>query len=64
MDAQPNYLNNTVFSGDVVYNKNKEDPTHFILRLKLLNKAMPTYDLVESSKDRVPHTDEKVNTPS
>ena len=32
-DAKPNYLQNTIFGGDVVYNKNQEYPSHFILRL-------------------------------
>ena len=52
MDAQPNYLTNTVFSGDVVYNKNNEAPEHFILRLKSLNKALPNDDRTRASSDR------------
>ena len=61
-DAKPNYLQNTIFSGDVVYNKNKEDPAHFILRLKSLNKALPTYDHASSSTFIVPDNSENVNT--
>ena len=61
-DAKPNYLQNTIFSGDVVYNKNKEDPAHFILRLKSLEKALPTYDHAESSNKIIPENAEKSNT--
>lgn len=60
-DAKPNYLQNTIFSGEIVHNKNSEDPAHFILRLKSLEKAMPTYDLAGSSKDSIPETAEKSN---
>lgn len=63
-DAKPNYLQNTIFDGDIVYNKNEEDPAHFILRLKSLKKAAPTHDLAESSNSSVPHPDEKVNRES
>ena len=62
MDAQSNYLKNTVFSGDIVYNKNKEDPAHFILRLKSLKKALPTYDHAESSNISIPDFEEKSNS--
>ena len=46
MDTKPNYLQNTIFSGEIVYNKSSEDPAHFILRLKSLEKAVPTYETV------------------
>lgn len=52
-DAKPNYLQNTIFSGEIVYNKNSEDPAHFILRLKSLKKAVPTYDLAGSSDNSI-----------
>lgn len=58
-DAKPNYLQNTIFSGNVVYNKNGEDPAHFILRLKSLDKALPTYDRAESSTDSISQKSEK-----
>ena len=35
-DAKSSYLQNKVFSGEVKYNKNNEDPAHFISRLKSL----------------------------
>ena len=60
-DAQPNYLQNTIFSGDIVYNKNNEDPAHFILRLKSLKKALPTYDPAESSTTSISDSAEKIN---
>lgn len=60
-DAKPNYLQNTIFSGEIVYNKNNEDPAHFILRLKSLEKAVPTYDLAGSSTNSIPDSAEKVN---
>ena len=60
-DAKPNYLQNTIFSGDIVYNKNNEDPAHFILRLKSLEKAVPTYDLAESSNPIISENTEKIN---
>ena len=60
-DAKPNYLQNTIFGGEIVHNKNSEDPAHFILRLKSLEKATPTYDLAGSSKDSIPDSEEKVN---
>ena len=63
MDAKPNYLKNTVFSDDIVYNKNNEDPAHFILRQNLLTKAgASAYDLTESSKDSIPDSAEKSNS--
>ena len=58
-DAKPNYLQNTIFSGKIVYNKNSEDPAHFILRLKSLEKALPTYDLAKSSNKSIPQNSEK-----
>ena len=61
-EQKTNYLQNTVFSGDVVYNKNQEDPSHFILRLKPLNKALPTYDREGSSKVSVAQSGNKVKT--
>ncbi len=61
-DAKPNYLQNTIFDGDVVYNKNNEEPAHFILRLKSLNKALPTYDRASSSIDSIPENSGNVNT--
>ncbi len=48
-DAKSNYLQNKVFQGEIKYNKNNEDPAHFILRLKSLKKAVPNDDLAESS---------------
>lgn len=60
-DAKPNYLQNTVFGGEIVYNKNKEDPAHFILRLKSLEKALPAYDLAGSSINSIPQNGENVN---
>ena len=60
-DAKPNYLQNTIFGGEIVHNKNSEDPAHFILRLKSLEKATPTYDHAGSSKDSIPDLEEKVN---
>ena len=60
-DAKPNYLQNTIFGGNIVYNKNNEDPAHFILRLKSLKKALPTYDLAESSKNSIHKIPEKIN---
>ena len=36
-------------SGDIVYNKNNEDPVHFILRLKSLKKALSDDDHAKSS---------------
>lgn len=48
-DAQPSYLQNTVFKGVVKYNKNNEDPAHFILRLKSLKKAVSDDDHAASS---------------
>ena len=63
MDARSRYLKNTVFTGDVVYNKNNEDPAHFILRLNTLKKLMPTYDLAGSSDPSIPQSAEK-STPS
>ena len=62
-DAKPNYLQNTIFSGEIVYNKNSEDPAHFILRLKSLEKAVPTYDLAGSSNDSITENAEKSNPP-
>ena len=60
-DAKPNYLQNTIFGGEIVYNKNSEDPAHFILRLKSLEKAAPTYDLAESSEYSIPDSGKKSN---
>ena len=61
-DAKTNYLQNTIFGGDVVYNKNDEDPANFILRLKSLKKAVPTYDLAGSSKNSITDFAKKGNT--
>ncbi len=61
-DAKPNYLQNTIFDGEIVYNKNEEDPAHFILRLKSLKKAAPTYDRAGSSVNSIPQNAENVNT--
>ena len=63
-DAKPNYLQNTVFGGEIVHNKNDEDPANFILRLKSLEKAAPTYDLARSSKDSITDSNEKSNPKS
>ena len=63
-DAKPNYLQNTIFSGEIVHNKNSEDPAHFILRLKSLEKAVPTYDLAGSSNNSITQPKSKVNTES
>lgn len=60
-DAKPNYLQNTIFSGEIVHNKNSEDPAHFILRLKSLEKAVPTYDLAGSSDNSITENAEKSN---
>ncbi len=61
-DAKPNYLQNTIFSGEIVHNKNNEDPAHFILRLKSLKEALPTYDLAGSSTISIPQNTE-MSTP-
>ena len=61
MDARPRYLKNSVFNGEIVYNKNNEDPAHFILRLNTLNKQMPTYDLAGSSNTIISDSAEKSN---
>ena len=58
-DAKQNYLQNTIFSGEIVHNKNSEDPAHFILRLKSLKKAVPTYDLAGSSNNIIRDIAEK-----
>ena len=50
-----------MFNGEIVYNKNKEDPAHFILRLNTLKKLMPTYDLAGSSKDIISEPEQKIN---
>ncbi len=63
-DAKANYLQNTIFSGDVVYQKNNEDPAHFILRLKSLKKALPNDDLAASSDTTVAQNAPDVNTQS
>ena len=61
MDAQPNYLQNTIFGGEIVYNKNDEDPAHFILRLKSLKKALPNDDHAKSSVTIIPDPPKKSN---
>lgn len=61
-DAKPNYLKNTIFSGEIVHNKNSEDPAHFILRLKSLEKAVPTYDPAGSSNSSITDNAPKSNT--
>lgn len=60
MDAHPRYLNNTIFSGEVVYNKNNEAPAHFIARLKTLNKAVPTNDPAKASKSSIRNSEGNV----
>ena len=60
-DTKPNYLQNTILGGEIVYNKNNEDPAHFILRLKSLEKAVPTYDLTRSSNSSISHSNQKIN---
>ena len=62
MDAKPNYLQNTIFAGDIVYNKNNEDPAHFILRLKSLKKALSNDDPTRSSRISIYESSEKSNT--
>lgn len=59
MDAKPNYLQNTILNGDIVYNKNEEDPANFILRLKSLTKATSNDDLARSSVNSIPQNSEK-----
>ena len=51
MDARPAYLNNLLNNKENKLVVQKEDPTHFIDRLKLLakNAAVPMNDHVESS---------------
>ena len=61
MDAKPNYLQNTILSGNIVYNKNNENPANFILRLKSLNKALPNDDLARSSESSIRNGNENVN---
>ena len=63
-DAKANYLNNLFENSDVKFNKNNEDPAHFILRLKSLNKALPNDGLAESSGTRLPQTNAGVNPQS
>ena len=53
LDAKPNYLQNTVFKGNVVYNKNNEAPAHFILRLKSSEKTVPDNAPAGASGDTV-----------
>ena len=60
-DGQPNYLENTILSKDILYNKNKEEPAHFISRLKSLKKLMPKNDLADSSNNIISNPDEKIN---
>ena len=60
MDAKPNYLQNTILSGNVVHNKNNENPANFILRLKSLNKALPNDDLARSSKPSIRNGESEV----
>ena len=55
------YLQNNIFEGTIVYNKNNEDPAHFILRLKSLNKALSNDDHTTSSNISVSKTNEIVN---
>ena len=61
IDAKPNYLQNTIFAGDIVYNKNNESPTNFTLRLKSLKKASSNDDLVELSFNSISDFNENVN---
>ena len=49
-------------NGDIVYNKNNEDPAHFILRLKSLKKALSDDDLAELFVVTVPQAIVYVNT--
>lgn len=60
MDAKPNCLQNTILSGNIVYNKNNENPANFILRLKSLNKALPNDDLARFSKTSIRNSEPDV----
>ena len=63
-DAKVNYLQNTIFSGNIVHRKNNEDPAHFILRLKSLKKALSNDDLAAPSDTNVAQKTPGVNTHS
>ena len=63
-DAKVNYLQNTIFSGNIVHKKNNEDPAHFILRLKSLKKALSNDDLAAPSGTNVAQNATDVNTHS
>lgn len=63
-DAKANYLNNLFENSDVKFSKNDEDPAHFILRLKSLNKALPNDGLAESSGIRLSQIDAGVKPES
>lgn len=55
-DAKANYLSRLLGDGaNIVFNKNEEDPAHFISRLKLLEKAVPENDRTKSSTNHSIH---------
>ncbi len=60
-DVNPSAKNTGTDAAKIAFNKNEEDPAHFILRLKSLEKAVPTYDRAESSANRISENSEKVN---
>ena len=59
-DAKTNYLKNLMSSGEIVHNKNNEDPAHFILRLKSLKKALPDDDHAKSSNKDISQDEAEV----
>ena len=61
-DVHSNYLKNTLLKPEkILYNKNNEDPAHFISRLKLPpNADMSGNDLARSSQGDDSTDDEKV----
>ena len=63
-DAKANYLQKLMNNGKIVHNKNNEDPAHFILRLKSLNKALPDDDRAKSSNKDIAHDAEDVKNES
>ena len=63
-DAKANYLQNLMSGGEIVHNKNNEDPAHFILRLKSLNKALPDDDRAKSSSENISQDKAKVKSES
>ena len=62
-NGQPRYFKNNVFNGEIVYNKNNEDPAHFISRLQSLKQLTSKNDLAGSSDPSIPQSAEK-STPS